>query len=145
MNARVAGAGVVGAVLDAAVTLLLVLVTVGFGDGADDEAADGPLELIVFMSPDASEDQLNLARENLLANSQFLQSPTYCDARCSMIEANSMLADEPAVLELLNEDNIPTSWRALILESIDRSLVLRVAEAFMDGPGVVDAVVGPQR
>lgn len=132
---------VIGAVAVAAA------VTVGFGvldrdsDGAD--GADDAAVMIVFMEADASDAQLARIEEVLNEQPQFLESPVYCDAPCSMAEAEVLLAGEPGVLELLNETNIPTSWRSVVVDDVDQPLVAALADALREGPGVVEVQVGP--
>src|SRR6188768_2014538 len=80
----------VAAIITAAISLLGVGLTLLSQHAFDNLLArwEGGVEMIVFMNPTATEDQLTLVSDALTAQSQFIESYEYCDAACSLEEAD---------------------------------------------------------
>jgi cell division transport system permease protein len=130
----------VAAIITAAISLLGVGLTLLSQHGFDNLLSrwEGGVEMIVFMRPQATQDQLDLMAENLDAQSQFIESWTYCDAACSLEEADRILAGEPGVRDLLTEDNITTQFKAVPTEGTDVELLRQLSRAFSEGPSVFE-------
>lgn len=132
----------VASIITAAISLLGVGLTLLSQEGFDNLLSkwEGGVEMIVFMNPGVTDDQRSLIEQSLTANSQFIESWEYCDVECSLAEASRVLAAEPGTLDLLDENNIPTQYKAVPTESTDVVLLRQVSNAFSEGPGVAEVV-----
>jgi len=132
----------VASIITAAISLLGVGLTFLSQHGFDNLLAkwEGGVEMIIFMRPDVTDDQLRLIERNLDLNNQFIESWSYCDVECSLDERDRVLAAEPGTADLLDETNIPTQFKAVPTEATDVELLRSVTEAFSEGPGVFEVV-----
>ena len=132
----------VASIITAAISLLGVGLTLLSQEGFDNLLSkwEGGVEMIIFMNPGVTEDQRALLEQNLDANNQFVESWGYCDVECSLAEAGRVLAAEPGTLDLLDENNIPTQYKAVPTETTDVALLRQVSDAFAEGPGVAELV-----
>lgn len=130
----------IAAVITAAISLLGVGLTLLSQQGFDNLLSrwEGGVEMIIFMRPQATQDQLQLIADNLDAQSQFVDSWDYCDAACSLEEADRILAGEPGVRDLLTADNITTQFKAVPTEGTDVELLRQLSSAFEEGPSVFE-------
>ena len=113
----------VAAIITAAISLLGVGLTLLSQHAFDNLLSrwEGGVEMIVFMRPTTTPEQLALVEQNLDAQDQFIESWTFCDATCSLEEADRVLAGEPGVRDLLDESNITTQFKAVPTEGSRRS------------------------
>ncbi len=132
----------VASIITAAISLLGVGLTFLSQHGFDNLLAkwEGGVEMIIFMRPDATVDQRALIEQNLDANGQFIESWSYCDVECSLLEKDRVLAGEPGTADLVDETNIPTQYKAVPTDETDVDLLRSVTEAFSEGPGVFEVV-----
>jgi len=130
----------VASIITAAISLLGVGLTLLSQHAFDNLLArwEGGVEMIVFMNPTATGDQLELVSDALTEQNQFIQEYTYCDVACSLEEADRIFAGEPGVRELLNEETILTQFKAVPTENTDVDLLRQVSDAFSELPGVYD-------
>jgi cell division transport system permease protein len=130
----------VASIITAAISLLGVGLTLLSQHAFDNLLArwEGGVEMIVFMNPTATADQLALVETALAGQEQFIQSFEYCDETCSLEEADRIFAGEPGVRELLTEDTILTQFKAVPTEDTDVELLRQVSDAFAELPGVYD-------
>ncbi|MEM9513620.1 MAG: FtsX-like permease family protein [Actinomycetota bacterium] len=130
----------VAAIITAAISLLGVGLTLLNQHAFDNLLArwEGGVEMIVFMRPQATDEQLQLVEDNLTEQSQFIASFTYCDEQCSLDEADRVLAGEPGVRELLDENNITTQFKAVPTEGTDVELLRQLSGAFSELPSVFE-------
>ena len=130
----------VAAIITAAVSLLIFGLTLVIQHGFDNLLAqwEGGVEMIIFMNPQASDDQLAFIESNLNEQSQFVAGYEYCDVECSLAEADRVFAGEPGTRELLGPDNIPTQFKVVPTEGTDAAQLRLLADAFSQGPGVFD-------
>jgi cell division transport system permease protein len=130
----------VASIITAAISLLGVGLTLLSQHAFDNLLArwEGGVEMIVFMNPTATPDQLQLVSDALTAQDQFIASYTYCDEKCSLEEADRIFAGEPGVRDLLTEDTILTQFKAVPTENTDVELLRQVSDAFSQLPGVYD-------
>lgn len=128
------------AIITAGISLLGVGLTLLSQHAFDNLLArwEGGVEMIVFMNPTATDDQLQLVEDALGAQSQFIAESTYCDEACSLTEADRIFAGEPGVRDLLTEENILTQYKAVPTEDTDVELLRQVSDAFSELPGVYD-------
>jgi cell division transport system permease protein len=130
----------VASIITAAISLLGVGLTLLSQHAFDNLLSrwEGGVEMIVFMNPTATSDQLQLVNDALTEQNQFIAEFSYCDAPCSLEEADRIFAGEPGVRELLNEETILTLFKAVPTESTDVDLLRQVSAAFAELPGVYD-------
>jgi cell division transport system permease protein len=130
----------VASIITAAISLLGVGLTLLSQHAFDNLLArwEGGVEMIVFMNPTATPDQLALVSDALTAQDQFIESYTYCDEQCSLLEADRIFAGEPGVRDLLTEETILTQFKAIPTEDTDVELLRTVSDAFAELPGVYD-------
>ena len=130
----------VAAIITAAISLLGVGLTLLSQHAFDNLLArwEGGVEMIVFMRPQATAEQLQLVEDNLSEQSQFIAEFSYCDEQCSLDEADRVLAGEPGVRELLDENNITTQFKAIPTEGTDVELLRQLSGAFSELPSVFE-------
>ena len=128
----------IASIITAAISLLGVGLTLLSQHGFDNllQRWEGGVEMIVFMQPQSTQDQLTFIADNLDQNGEFVDSYTYCDAQCSLDEAQRVLAGEPGILDLLTVDNIPTQFKAVPTDGTDVDLLRLLSDTFAEGPGV---------
>jgi cell division transport system permease protein len=126
------------AIITAAISLLGVGLTLLSQHAFDNLLArwEGGVEMIVFMRPQATDDQLALVESALDSQSQFIESWTYCDVQCSLEDADRVLAGEPGVRELLTEDTFTTQFKAVPTEGTDVALLRQLSSEFAQFPSV---------
>jgi cell division transport system permease protein len=130
----------VASIITAAISLLGVGLTLLSQHAFDNLLArwEGGVEMIVFMNPTATADQLGFVESALAGQDEFIESFTYCDAACSLEEADRIFAGEPGVRDLLTESTILTQFKAVPTEDTDVELLRQVSDAFAELPGVYD-------
>ena len=130
----------VASIITAAISLLGVGLTLLSQHAFDNLLArwEGGVEMIVFMNPTATADQLTLVGDALTSSDQFIESFEYCDEICSLEEADRIFAGEPGVRDLLTEDTILTQFKAVPTEGTDVDLLRQVSDQFAELPGVYD-------
>lgn len=128
----------IASIITAAISLLGVGLTFLSQHGFDNllQRWEGGVEMIVYMQAGSTPDQRDFIAANLEQNSEFVESFRYCDAECSLDEANRVLAGEPGMRDLITIDNVPTQFKAVPTDGTDIDLLRLVAEAFEEGPGV---------
>ncbi len=128
------------AIITAAISLLGVGLTLLSQHAFDNLLArwEGGVEMIVFMRPQATDDQLALVSDALQSQEQFIESFEYCDEQCSLEDADRLLAGEPGVRELLDEDTITTQFKAVPTEGTDVNLLRQLSSEFSQFPSVFD-------
>ncbi|HSP27177.1 MAG TPA: FtsX-like permease family protein, partial [Ilumatobacteraceae bacterium] len=130
----------VASIITAAISLLGVGLTLLSQHAFDNLLArwEGGVEMIVFMNPTATADQLTLVGDALTTSDQFIETFEYCDEICSLEEADRIFAGEPGVRDLLTEDTILTQFKAVPTEGTDVDLLRQVSDQFAELPGVYD-------
>ncbi len=128
----------IAAIITAAISLLGVGLTLLSQKGFENLLSkwEGGVEMIVFVNAGATQDQLGLIEKAMQDNPQFVESFQYCDAQCSLDEAEVVLAGEPGTLELLTIDNIPTQYKVVPTEGTDVELLRQIEGAFAELPNV---------
>lgn len=128
------------AIITAAISLLGVGLTLLSQKGFDNLLSkwEGGVEMIIFVSADVTDDQLNVIEVALGNAGQFVDTYSYCDGECSLAEAQVVLAGEPGTLELLDLDNIPRQYKVVPTEGTDVELLRQLEGAFAELPNVFD-------
>lgn len=106
----------VAAIITSAVSLLIFGLTLLIQHGFDNLLSkwEGGVEMIVFVQAQATPEQRSVI-EGALNQQQgvIIDSWRYCDVDCSLAEAERLFAGDPATLELLTADNIPTQFKVV--------------------------------
>ncbi len=127
------------AIITAAISLLGVGLTLLSQEGFDNLLSkwEGGVEMIVFVNAAATDEQRAVIATNLEANQgTFIDTWQYCDAQCSLDEAERVLAGEPGTLALITTDNVPTQFKVIPTEGTDVELLRQLEGAFSELPNV---------
>ena len=126
------------AIITAAISLLGVGLTLLSQKGFDNLLSkwEGGVEMIIFVTAGATDDQLAVIETGLGNAPQFIETYTYCDSACSLDEAQTVLAGEPGTLALLTADNIPTQYKVIPTEGTDVEFLKLLEGEFLTLPNV---------
>lgn len=93
-----------------ALSLLGVSFLVSRGvDGLSGKFQDD-VDIIIFLQPDVTEDQIEALQRSLDDNPEVREA-TYVDREEAFAEAQDLFEDEPTMRELLRPEDVPTSFR----------------------------------
>ncbi|GDX29244.1 cell division protein FtsX [Actinomycetes bacterium] len=127
------------AVLTSAVSLLLVGTTFLIQRAFDNLLVQwrGDVGMIVFVRPDASEEQLTFIRQTLEAQPNVIdvKKLDYLDRAASFEEAKRVFAGDRTTLSLLTVETIPSQFKVVPLTT-DPALVRGLADQYRNLPGV---------
>ncbi len=101
------------------------------------------IDMLVYIKPEASDDQIELVRSTLLQLGQFIDTTQvrYVDVAASVENAARILADDPDTLALLNEQNIPTGFEVVALPNTTARDLRSIGDALEELPGVLNVQV----
>ena len=124
------------AVLTVAVSLALFGVSLLLGGGADrfTQQWRGGIEFIVFMNPDASQDQIDLI-ENAVSTSPEVKRWKYFDKEMAFEEFRELFKDKPDLVNSVTPEILPPSYR-VVPQNPDADAVTALAAQFENQPGV---------
>ncbi|MFM8870286.1 MAG: cell division protein FtsX [Actinomycetota bacterium] len=127
------------AVLTSAVSLLLVGTTFLIQRAFDNLLVQwrGDVGMIVFVRPDASQEQIAFIEQTLKAqpNVVNVDKLQYLDKTASYEEAKRVFAGDPTTLSLLSVENIPSQFK-VVPKTPDPALVRSLADQYRTLPGV---------
>jgi cell division transport system permease protein len=126
----------VPAVLTVAVSLALFGVSLLLGGGADrfTQQWRGGIEFIVFMNPDASQEQIDLI-QNGVSSSPEVKRWKYFDKQMAYDEFRELFKDKPDIVDFATPDILPPSFR-VVPQNPDADAVTALAAQFENQPGV---------
>ena len=128
------------ATITAAVSLLIFGLTLLIQEGFNNllQRWEGGVEMIVFVNPGTQADGLQLIEENLDQQvGTTINSWTYCDVTCSLLDADVVLRGDPTTRELLNETNVPTLYKIVPTEGTDVEFLRALKESYLTFPSVL--------
>ncbi len=96
----------------------------------------GGVEFIVFMKPDASQDQLETVKGQLQDNPQ-VKSVRFVDKPEAYTEFKKLFPDSPELTESLTVDQMPPSYR-VVPRTDDSAIVGALGKQFEGKPGVFE-------
>lgn len=100
----------------------------------------GGVEFIVFMKPEATQDQIDGVGNELKANPQVQASKLrFLTKEQSFAEAKRLLGDNPSLIDALGVDGSPTQWK-VVPKTSDPDVIRSVANQFKDKPGVLEVI-----
>jgi cell division transport system permease protein len=103
------------AIITSAVALLIFGLTLYVQKGFDNTVSlwEGGVEMIVYVNPEASEDQRAIVEQTLEDNSALVEDYSYCDVQCALADADVRFAADPTTRAQLTEQNIPRSYKVV--------------------------------
>jgi cell division transport system permease protein len=103
------------AIITSAVALLIFGLTLYVQKGFDNTVSlwEGGVEMIVYVNPEASEDQRAIVEQTLDDNSALVEDYSYCDVQCALADADVRFAADPTTRAQLTEQNIPRSYKVV--------------------------------
>ncbi|MCU1392525.1 MAG: ftsX [Ilumatobacteraceae bacterium] len=134
----------VAAILTSAVSLFLVggtfLVQRGFDNLLSKWA--GGVQMIVYVRPEATPDQIDAIKQALAANGTIIDTSKldYFNKEQSLAEAKRLFAADPGAFALLNENNIPTEFK-VVPQSGKLDVLVSLATTFGTIPQVQRVVL----
>ena len=127
----------IASVLCVTVSLSLVGVALMARQGverATQRGQDG-VEFIVFVAPDASEEQIDSVGASLESN-PLVERVTFFDQEQAYQEFSEMFADSPDMVETVTPDILPPSFR-VVPTSTDLASVEELVQQYESQPGVI--------
>ncbi|MEM7339363.1 MAG: permease-like cell division protein FtsX [Actinomycetota bacterium] len=126
----------VATVVTVAVSLSLLGAFLLIREGVDgfNSRFQDDVEFIVWMNADAAPENVDSV-ENFLTTSLTVQRATYIDKNATFIEFQEYYADQPEVLDLVEPEQLPTSFR-VVPEIADISLIRALGAEIEALPGV---------
>jgi cell division transport system permease protein len=103
------------AIITSAVALLIFGLTLYVQKGFDNTVSlwEGGVEMIVYVNPEASEDQRAIVEQTLTDNAALIEDFEYCDVQCALADADVRFAADPTTRAQLTEQNIPRSYKVV--------------------------------
>lgn len=117
----------VASVITVAIALTLAGVALLVGEGVDKLAGKfrNDVQIIIFLRPDVTEEQVEAIRASLEENPEVAEA-SYVDREEAFAEAQELFADQPTMRDLLRPEDVPTSFRVKPTNpDIDSVLALR--------------------
>jgi len=105
---------------------------------------EGNLAMKIYMNPNATDTQLELVDQTLANASDLIAAWEYLDADASLQEYERILADEPGTFELLNTDNVLTTFNLVANPEASAASLRQLAAALKVLPGVYDVITPDQ-
>jgi len=127
------------AIITSAVALLIFGLTLFIQQGFDNLLVrwEGDVELIIFVKPDASEDQTAQIRAALDESvGSLVESYQYVDTEGALAEADRLLAGDPATRSAITAENIPTEFKVVPTDAGDLNQLKALAESWQTLGGV---------
>jgi len=137
----------VAAIITSAVSLLIFGLTLLMQQGFDNllTAWEGDVEMIIYVNPGASDAQRTEIQAALDQLPQQIERWTYCDRDCSFAEAQRLLAGDPATLNLLSPENIPTQYKVVPTDATDVESLRILRQTMSDLPNVSNIVLADEQ
>lgn len=125
-------------------TVAVSLAMVGFGfmvrDGVQNATQrwEGGIEFVVFMQPDATQDQIDAVAADL-DESPAIEEWVYFDKDAACEEFEELFAGDEAFIEAVECDILPTSYRIVPVDK-DADAVKLLGQEYASQPGVREVV-----
>jgi cell division transport system permease protein len=120
------------------VSLFLIGVVLLIQNGVENSTARwrGGVEFIVFMQPDASQDQIDAVQRALDDNPQVVKDKVrFFDKQQAYDEFKRLYPESPELVDSLGVDGMPTSFR-VVPKTADNSVITTIGQQFEGKPGV---------
>jgi cell division transport system permease protein len=134
-----------------AVSLAMLTVTVLLGQGISNafERWNNDVSFIVYVNPEATQDQISSLRKDLNESPQ-VSEVSYLDHSQSYDEFKKLFKDDPTIVSTVKPDDLPTSFRVKP-KNPDAKVIEQLVDKYKSKPGVrqvdfvADAVRAVQR
>jgi cell division transport system permease protein len=137
------------AIITSSVSLLLFGLTLLIQRGFDNQLSQwsGGVEMIVYISHDASPEQIEVVRQAITSQPNVIDVDQlqYLDVNQSMAEAQRLFAGDPETLQLLTVDNIPTQFKVVPQPDASPELLNDLAANFKEQLPKIEAVAFPSK
>ena len=126
------------AIITSAVALLIFGLTLFIQRGFDNLLVrwEGDVELIIFVQPGATDDQLAVIDGALAENPELVEDWTYLNTDDALAEADRLYAGDPATRAAITADNIPTMYKVVPTDASDLAQLRGLADSWRTLPGV---------
>jgi len=94
----------------------------------------GGIEFVVFMNPNASQEQTDSVKKDLQDNPQ-IQRFTYVDQKASYTEFKQLFHDQPELIASVNPSDLPPSYRVVPVNKTEAN-INELGKIFGSKPGV---------
>lgn len=130
----------IASVMTVAVSLALVGASLMVRQGVEQATKrwQGGVEFIVFMNPDASQEQLDAVRKDLEGNAR-IEQVTFVDKQQAYTEFKELFKDSPEMVSSVTPDILPTSFRVVPKEK-SAEVIAALSELYRVQPGVREVV-----
>lgn len=130
----------IASILTVAVSLALVGFSLMLRSAVSNatERWQGGIEFVVFLHPDASQEQIDTVG-NALRESPEVESVTFFDKQAAYEEFKGFFGDQPEMVDSVTPEILPTSYRVVPAVK-EADLVQQLGERFQDQPGVLEVV-----
>lgn len=103
------------------------------------ERWQGGIEFVVFMNPEAGEQEIEAVRADL-QNSPAVESIEFIDKDAALEEFRRLFSDEPELVESVDKADLPTSFRVVPVDK-SAAAVESLSTQFEGKPGVREVVL----
>ncbi len=130
----------IASVLTVAVSLSLVGASLMIREGVDNATKrwEGGIEFIVFLQPDATQEQINSVGAALEENPQ-VGTLTFVDKQATFEEFKDLFSGTPQLVDNVSPDILPPSYR-VVPEAKQARSIAALGQQFEDRPGVRQVV-----
>jgi cell division transport system permease protein len=127
----------IAAILTSGVTLLLFGLTLLLQRGFDNQLDQwsGGVEMIVYVTNDATADQIKLVQDSL-EQSTLVNKVDYCDIPCSVDNAKRLFGGDTATLSQLGPDKIPSFFKVVPQDTQNTDVLNQFADTVKGLPKV---------
>jgi cell division transport system permease protein len=128
----------VAAIITSAVSLFLFGLTLLIQEAFDNQLSQwtGGVEMIIYIENDATPEQIAVVQQALESQPTIIEKINYCDVPCSLAQAQKLFAGDPASLQLLTAENIPSFFSVVPVDKDNSAVLLSVSESFREYPKV---------
>lgn len=130
----------VASVLTVAVSLFLVGFSMMVSQGVRNATQrwQGGIEFVVFLNPNASQDQIDAVGRDLQASPE-VEKVTFIDQKAAYEEFKQLFADSPQMVDTVSPEILPPSYRVVPVNK-DADTVQALGKQFESKPGVRQVV-----
>jgi cell division transport system permease protein len=130
----------IASVMTVAVSLALVGASLMVRQGVDQATKrwQGGVEFIVFMNPDATQDQIDAVSRDLESNAQ-VESKTFVDKDQAFTEFKELFKDSPEMVSSVTPEILPTSFRVVPVDKTAEAIAA-LSGLYRAQPGVREVV-----
>jgi cell division transport system permease protein len=130
----------VAAIITATVSLFLFGMTLLIQRAFDNQLSlwTGGVKMIVYMEPDATQDQIDLVQRGLLSQPTVIEDVEFCDQPCAFEVAQRLFAadNDTTTLDRLTPEKTPSFFRVVPVNTEDSSELVEIRNSIETLPKV---------